>query len=109
MPHIRARAFSEAIVQKLSLELPGELSKIMQTPADNFTVEKVATQFYKDGVATEGDPMIEVLWFDRGQETKELCAKRITEIARKYSSAEFIAVVFVALPRESYFENGVGF
>lgn len=109
MPHIRIRALNETIVQSLSSELPHELAKILQAPIDNFTVEKVATHFYRDGVPTEGDPMIEVLWFDRGQELKNTCAKKITELVQKHSSAEYVSVVFLALPEKSYFENGKHF
>lgn len=109
MPHIRIRALHETTVQKLSVELPQELARILQTPIENFTVEKIATEFYKNGVRTEGDPMIEVLWFDRGQEMKNQCAKKITEMVQKHSSAEYIAVVFTAIPKESYFENGEHF
>jgi phenylpyruvate tautomerase PptA (4-oxalocrotonate tautomerase family) len=109
MPHIRIRAIPETAVQKLSLELPHELSKLLQTPFDNFTVEKITTQFYKDGDRTEGDPMIEVLWFDRGQEMKNKCAQKITELVRKQIQSEYIAVVFTAIPKDSYFENGEHF
>jgi phenylpyruvate tautomerase PptA (4-oxalocrotonate tautomerase family) len=109
MPHIRIRGLTDKAVQNLSRELPQDLAKIMQTSADNFTVEEVATRFYKDGALTEGDPMIEILWFDRGQEIKNVCAQRITELVKKQSTAEFIAVIFMALPKESYFENGKHF
>jgi phenylpyruvate tautomerase PptA (4-oxalocrotonate tautomerase family) len=109
MPHIRIRAIDESIVQKLSVTLPQELSQLMQTSIDNFTVEKVATRFYKNGVQSDGDPMIEVLWFDRGQEMKNDCAKKITELVKSHCQAEYIAVIFRALPRESYFENGEHF
>lgn len=109
MPHIRIRALDESTVQKLSVELPPELAQILQTPIDNFSVEKIATEFYKNGVRTEGDPMIEVFWFDRGQEMKNKCAKKITEMVQKHSKAGYIAVVFTALPKESYFENGEHF
>lgn len=109
MPHLRIRALNESVIQKLSIELPQELAQLMQTPIDNFTVEKVATEFYKNGARTEGDPMIEVLWFDRGQEMKNACAKKITDLVRNHSKADDIAVVFTALPRESYFENGEHF
>lgn len=109
MPHIRVRALNETVVKKLSVEIPPELSRILQTPVDNFTVEKVATQFYKEGAPTDGDPMIEVLWFDRGQEMKNSCAQKLTELVQKHSDAEYIAVVFTALPKESYFENGKHF
>ncbi len=109
MPHIRIRSLDDSAVQKLSLELPTELAQILQTPVDNFTVEMIATQFYKNGVRAEGDPLIEVLWFDRGQEKKNLCAKKITELVQKFSSAEYISVVFTVIPKESYFENGEHF
>ena len=109
MPHIRLRSLNDEIVKKLSLEIPPELSPILQTPVDNFTVEKVATQYYRDGAPVEGDPMIEFFWFDRGQEVKSNCAKKITELVRKHSKAEYIAVVFTAIPKESYFENGEHF
>ena len=109
MPHIRIRALDETVVQKLSAELPEALAPLLETPLDNFSVEKVATQFYKDGQRTDGDPMIEVLWFDRGQELKKSCALKITELVRRHSDAEFIAVVFTNLAKESYFENGEHF
>lgn len=109
MPHIRIRALSEKQVQNLSLELPQELAKIIQTSVDHFTVERVATQFYNNGRPSEGDPMIEVLWFDRGSELKSICAKKITELVQNHSTAEHIAVVFTDLPKENYFENGEHF
>lgn len=109
MPHIRIRALHESTVQKLSLELPQELAPIMQTSIDNFTVEKVTTEFYKNGVRSEGDPMIEVFWFERDQDVKNTSAKRITDLVRKHIKNGDIAVVFTALPQESYYENGEHF
>lgn len=109
MPHIRIRGLTDQAVQNLSQTLPQELASLMQTDVDNFTIEKIATQFYNAGVPTEGSPMIELFWFDRGQEIKNTSAKRITELVRKQSTAEHIAVVFTAIPKESYFENGEHF
>jgi hypothetical protein len=109
MPHIRIRAMSESEVKNLSKKLPVELAKILKITEDSFTVERVETVFYKDGAVTQGDPMIEILWFDRGSELKEACALKTTEIARELSKAEFLAVVFTALPKDSYFENGKHF
>ncbi len=109
MPHIRICALTEETVQKLSLELPQALAQILQTSVENFTVEKLQTQFYKDGQPSEGDPMIEIHWFDRGQELKNICATQITALVRRHSTAEYIAVVFIAIPKESYFENGEHF
>lgn len=112
MPHVRVRAMTEANVKKLSLVLPQELSLLMGTPEDNFTVEKVASIFYRKGEPVadgEGDPMVEIHWFDRGAEVKATVAKRVTEIIRGFSQSEYITVVFFDLPREDYFENGSHF
>lgn len=109
MPHIRIRSLDESVVKKLSRELPRELSMIMQTPVDNFSVELIATQFFKDGVIIEGDPMIEVLWFERSEDVKNASAAKITELVRSHVSSEFISVVFLALPKQDYFENGQHF
>lgn len=109
MPHIRIRSLSETAVQNLSLELPKELSTLMQTTIDNFSVELVATKFFKVGQLAEGDPMVEVLWFDRGQEIQNQSALKITEVVQKQTRAEYISVVFTALSKENYYENGQHF
>lgn len=109
MPHIRIRSMTDAQVQALSQTLPAELSRVLNTPEDNFTVELVATTFFKDGKLTQADPMVEVLWFDRGQEVKTACAQKITELVRKVSTADYIAVVFTEIPTTSYYENGKHF
>lgn len=112
MPHLRIRALQESAVQELSITLPKELSQILNTPEDNFTVEKIATHFYRHGKAlsdVEGDPMIEFLWFDRGPEVRASAAKKVTELVRAYTKSEYISVVFIDLPKENYFENGISF
>ncbi len=109
MPHIRIRALNESIVKNLSRELPVELAGLMQTPVENFSVELISTEFFKDGEVVQGDPMIEVLWFDRGQEIQNKAAEKITELVRKQVSAEYISVVFINLAKENYYENGKHF
>ncbi|MES2800939.1 MAG: DUF1904 family protein [Bdellovibrionota bacterium] len=112
MPHIRIRAMHDSDVKKLSLVLPGELSLVMHTPEDNFTVEKIASVFYRAGEILpdgKGDPMVEIHWFDRGAEVKAAVAKKITEVVRNFSKSEYIAVVFFDLPKTNYFENGSHF
>lgn len=112
MPHIRIRAMTEENVKKLSLILPRELAELINTPEDNFTIEKVATTFYHRGETVSegvGDPMIEMHWFDRGKAVKASVATLITQIVRNHTTSEFIAVVFYDLPKENYFENGAHF
>ncbi len=112
MPHIRIRAMTDSDVKNLSQVLPKELSLIMNTPEENFTVEKIHSVFYRDGVIVPdglGDPMIEIHWFDRGAEMKAVAAKKVTELVRGFSKSEFIVVVFFDLPKTDYFENGEHF
>ena len=112
MPHIRVRALSDSAVGALSLFLPIELAKIINTSEDNFTIEKIATTFYRGGAAVsdgEADPMIEILWFDRGTEVRDATAKKVTELVRQYTKSEYVSVVFVGLPKDNYYENGKSF
>jgi phenylpyruvate tautomerase PptA (4-oxalocrotonate tautomerase family) len=112
MPHLRIRALPDSAVKELSLSLPEALAKILNTSEDNFTVEKIATTFYRSGEAlTEGlsDPMVEFLWFERGVDVRDAAAKKVTELVSRHTKSQFIAVVFFDLPKESYYENGVKF
>lgn len=109
MPHIRIRALDETAVASLSKSLAKTLAPMMNTSEDNLTFERLETKFFRDGVATEGDPMIEVAWFDRGQETKDACAMKITELVRPLTSSEYVAVVFTAIAKTDYYENGSHF
>ncbi len=109
MPHIRIRSLNEAAAKKLSQELPVALAPIMETTVDNFSVELVATTFFKDGVKVDGDPMVEVLWFERAQAVKQVSAQKITELVRLQTNSEYVSVVFLALPKLDYFENGQPF
>lgn len=112
MPHLRIRALNESAVKALSITLPQELSKILNTPEDNFTVEKIATTFFRNGEAVvegDADPLIEFLWFERGTEVRDAAAKKVTELVRQHTRSEFVAVVFTNIPKDSYYENGVSF
>lgn len=112
MPHIRTRNLTEANVRILSQRLPKELAQMMSTAEDNFTVEKINTVFYRNGQPVpdgEGDPMIEIHWFDRGHEIKAGAAKKTTELVYELTQAQYIAVVFFDLPKTDYFENGKHF
>lgn len=112
MPHIRIRALSEAAVKDLSRTMPKELAQILNTTEDNFTVEKIATTFYRNGEAVQddqGDPFIEFVWFERGADARAATAAKITEMIRPFTNSKYIAVVFTAIPKDQYFENGKHF
>lgn len=109
MPHIRIRALEESVVKDLSKTLPNALAKVMQTTEDNFSFEKIATQFFAMGIPTEGDPLIEVFWFDRGQEVQDRCAEIIYQAVDKLVQKPYVSVVFMPLPQTNYYENGKHF
>jgi hypothetical protein len=110
MPHIRIRSLSQSQVESLSLNLCKELSVVMETSEDNFTIESQEALQYVSGkqlVAT--DPFIEVLWFDRGQIIQDKAAQTITESVRKISGFSTITVIFTPLAKTNYYENGKHF
>ena len=109
MPHVRVRSLSESVVATLSREIPKTLAPLMQTTEDNFTVELVATKFFAAGAPAESDPLLEVIWFDRGQETQDVCARELTKLVQPHTKSQYIAVVFSALPKTAYYENGTHF
>lgn len=109
MPHLRFRAVNSEVVQTLSSTLPQELSQAMNTDADNFTFESVATDFFSNGQATSSYPFVEVLWFERTQEVQNLSATVITDHVKKLTAAQDVVVVFIALNKKAYYENGKHF
>lgn len=106
MPHIRIRAVPPQIIQKLSETLPEKLSVAINTSVDNFTIESVSTVFYEKGRVIESYPFIEVLWFFRSQEIQDRCARIITEQVKALTSADDVVVIFRALEKSTYYENG---
>lgn len=109
MPHIRVHGMKKDLVQKLSLQFSQALAPVMGTEEDNFTIEHVETEYFRNGKSVDADPYIEVLWFDRGQIIQDQSAEKITELVKQVSSAISISVVFTALPKTSYYENGQHF
>jgi phenylpyruvate tautomerase PptA (4-oxalocrotonate tautomerase family) len=79
----------------------------MQSPRIDFTFESIHTEFFHEGASNSGYPFIEVLWFDRGQEVKDLVADIITRKLNSLLLAEQnIAVVFTAIDPANYYDNG---
>lgn len=103
------RAVGAEHVSKLSLSLIDELAETMQTSADNFTFELIATEYFERGQPSPGYPFIEVYWFARSQEIQDLSAKIITEQIRALTKARDISVVFHTLNPKGYYDNGTHF
>ena len=108
MPHIRFRAVDNNILKTISVKLLDELQPIMNSPRNHFTLESIPTTFIFDGEEVSAYPFIEVLWFERGQETRDRVAKVITDCLRDHVEESLdIAVVFTALNPDAYYDNGI--
>jgi len=107
MPHLRIRAVEPEMVKTLSKSLVDDLQPLMDCPREDFTIEHVHTSFFFDGEGSSAYPFVEVLWFDRGQETQDKVAKVITEQVRGLKGKDVdVAVVFTALTATAYYDNG---
>ena len=104
MPHIRFRGVLDSTVAKISQDA-AQLAKLVETDVQNFTFEKVQTQFYENGEVSAGYPFVEVFWFPRPQEKKQVTAKYLTQFIQSLETHEYITVIFQELSKDSYFEN----
>jgi hypothetical protein len=99
----------EEHIAELSQSLPKDLAPSMETSEDNFSFELVGTQYFTKGQRGGAYPFIEVLWFQRSQEIQNKSAKIITDKVKQLCPQDDIAVVFVSLAKNSYYENGEHF
>lgn len=109
MPHLRFKAVPEKIVSDLSQTLPKELASVLQTSEDNFSFELVSSNFYENGQKTSFYPFVEFAWFDRGQKVQDQVAQIIYHRVKEVFPADYITLVFLDLPKTSYYENGQHF
>lgn len=108
MPQIRLRGIPAERACEGSSELVSQLAEHLDTPRDWFTLEAVHSSFIRDGVLQQPAPTIEVLWFDRGQDTQDWVAERLTEWTQRLGY-ESVDIWFTALEAHRYYENGEHF
>ncbi|RXJ71468.1 hypothetical protein CS022_21080 [Veronia nyctiphanis] len=108
MPHFRSRAIDSARVAELSDSLLEPLKPLMECSEEDFTFEHISASFYFKGKAGNDCPFVEVLWFDRGQDTQDSVAQIITEHVRTClnNKEQDVAVIFSALVPSQYYDNG---
>lgn len=106
MPHFRLRAVEPQVVQNLSKTLIDDLEAIMKSPREDFTFEYIYATFFHEGEVNQAYPFVEVLWFDRGQESQDFIANVITQRVRELISPDIdVAVIFTALNPNQYYDN----
>ena len=108
MPMLKFKAIEIEKVCKISKKLVDELQELIQCPRDYFSLTVDRAIYVKDEKIAKGDPVVEVSWFDRGQDIQDKAAKIITKYV---NSVEYpnIDVIFFALDKSRYYENGEHF
>ncbi|GAA0771143.1 DUF1904 domain-containing protein [Clostridium subterminale] len=108
MPILTLRAIKEDEVISISKKLIDELEDLLECPREYFTIELRNSTFVKDGEICNGYPIIDVSWFDRGQEVQDKAAEIITRYIKGLGH-ETVDVIFHVLQEKLYYENGVHF
>jgi hypothetical protein len=108
MPLLRFRAIEAQDICTISASLVDDLQALLQCPRDYFTLEAIQSIFIKDGGFTNGSPVIEIAWFDRGQEVQDKVAEIVTNYMKSvgYNNLD---VIFTKLDENKYYENGKHF
>ena len=109
MPMLKIKGIPQEEVMKESKELIDELVEIIECPRDYFTIELINTTFIMDGEVVAPPTIIEVAWFDRGQEVQDTVAKIITNNIRENLNIESMDLAFTVFEKEKYYENGEHF
>lgn len=107
MPHLRIRGMNQETIREQSHAILDQMESIVQAPRDWFTIEVIHSTFLFDGQEKSPGPIMELLWFDRGQDVKDRLATAITEILKPHvPEGKDITLIFVPLAKNNYFENG---
>jgi hypothetical protein len=108
MPHLIFRGVSTEQVKTMSTTLVQELANLCDCGTDNFTLEIVQSTYVFDGSEVPGYPLIEIKWFERGQETQDQFAKIVTKQIQALGISE-VEVAFSTFLESAYYLNGKSF
>ncbi|MEH7355759.1 DUF1904 family protein [Neobacillus drentensis] len=105
MPHIVFRGISIEQLKSISKPLVADLANVCDCGTDNFTLELPNSTFVCNGEETPAFPLIEVKWFERGQEIRDQFARILTKYLIEFKLPE-IEVVFTVFSETAYYING---
>ncbi len=108
MPILRLRSIEDKKACTISKALIDELQELLQCPREYFSIELIQSRFVADGEFVDGLPVVEVSWFDRGQEVQDTAAKIITSYINSVGYKN-VDVIFHYLDKSKYYENGEHF
>lgn len=104
MPHLMFRGMQKEEIMSISTPLLDQLQAIMNCPRDYFTIELISTTFISESQVVKGDPILEIQWFERGQEVRDAAAVEITKQIQAFGYEDVI-IMFKALEGPAYYDN----
>ncbi|MCB2289697.1 DUF1904 domain-containing protein [Clostridium sp. CS001] len=108
MPQLKLRGVEVKDICKISGDMVQEMQELLECPKNYFTLECINSTFIMDGEIVKTCPIIEVAWFDRGQEVQDAMAKIITKHIHSAGYKD-VDVIFSVLEESKYYENGEHF
>lgn len=108
MPHLIFRGTNRDTVKLASRELPDVLAKTVDCPRDYFTFFHASGDYFYDGAEAPLFPIVQVLWFDRGQVVQNIFAQQLDKFLRDRGYHQ-VEVYFQKLEHTAYYENGEHF
>lgn len=108
MPMLKIKSIEPEKIRAISKELIDELQGIIECPRDYFSISVDKPVYVKDGEIVEGEPIVEVSWFDRGQDIQDKVAQIITKYVNLVGHKN-VDVIFYLLDKSKYYENGKHF
>jgi hypothetical protein len=104
MPQLIIKGMEHEEIKKISKPLVDELHRIIGCPRDYFTIEAVNSIFIMDGEQQSINPLVQVNWFDRGQQVQDQVAAALYRHIAGVGYGQ-VETFFVALRESSYYEN----
>ncbi len=108
MPQLKLRGVEVSDICKISVGMVQEMQELLKCPKNYFTLECIKSTYIMDGEIVKASPVVEIAWFDRGQETQDTMAKIVTKYIHS-AGYEEVDVIFSVLEEKKYYENGQHF
>lgn len=108
MPALKFKAIEAAKLLSVSKSLIDDLETLLECPRSYFSMEVPQAVYISDGKYVQGSAVVEVAWFDRGQELQDKTAGIITKHMNSVGYKE-VDVIFLSLDKAKYYENGEHF
>ena len=108
MPQLLIKGATLEEIKSISKAMTDEMVDVLKCPRDYIVLEYVPATYVCDGEVTAGYPLVNVLWFDRGQDIQNKVAEIVTRYLKGFGYGT-VDVFFNVLEPSRYYENGSPF